>query len=327
LRVGLEALRSDQPRAAVAALELAVVLQPENSTARDALDRALNLEPLLALLLQANAARDAGELESARTLLQQARALDPEHAGAEAQLKTVERDIARRDFNRAMTLGYQALDDARYDEAERQFLKARGILPAAAETDSALQQARTARTRAQIDAFGRSAQSAEEREDWQQAINSYREILNIDDSVVFARAGLIRSQTRAGLDSSLRQALEQPLRLGDDAVYQRTLAIFQQAQGLEQKGPLLRKQLAELDELLKLAIKPVPVLLRSDEQTDVTVYKIAHLGTFSRQQLSLKPGSYTAVGVRKGYRDVRVEFVVDHSGDNGIVEISCTEPI
>lgn len=312
---------------AIVALELAVNLQPELPEPQLALERARNLEPLLALLEQANDAADTGELEQARSLLQQARSLDPQHAGAQVQLQNIERDISRRNFNLAMTAGYQALDDIRYDEAERQFLKAQAILPASAEPSSALQQTRTARTQAQIEAFRQRATAAEQRENWEQATVAYREILAIDESVVFARAGMIRSQTRAKLDKSLRIALSKPERLGETSVYQSVSKLYQQALALEQKGPLLRKQLQQLDAVLQVAQTPVPVLLRSDEVTDVTVYKVAHLGTFKRQQLSLKPGSYTAVGVRAGYRDVRQKFTITPDGASSVIEISCTEPI
>ncbi len=327
MQLGLEALASDQAAAAVTALELASALRPELPQPQLALDRARNLAPLLVLLEQANEAHEGGGLEQARTLLKQARQLDPQHAGAEVQLHNIEREIARQNFNLAMTAGYQALDDARYDEAKRQFLKARSILPASAETGGALAETRSARTQAQIKAFRQRASAAEQREAWSAAITAYQEILAIDESVVFARAGLIRSQTRARLDKGLRSALAKPERLGEDTIFQNTSRLYQQALALAHKGPLLRRQLQQLNELLEVAQLPVSVLLHSDEATDVTVYKVAHLGTFRRQQLSLKPGTYTAVGVRDGYRDVRRKFTISPNGENPIIEISCTEPI
>jgi hypothetical protein len=327
LQAGLDALNSDQAETAITALDLAVVLFPDHEGAIEALARAHTLAPLLALVQEATDAREQGELESALELLQLAHGMDPQHSGAEAQLHSIEREIARRNFNRAMTAGYQALDDTRYDEAERQFLKARSILPAAVETESALQQTRSARTSAQIEAFRRRAVDAEERESWAQAIQAYQEILAIDGTVVFARAGLIRTQTHARLDKNLRVAIAQPGRLGDDTIYRNTRALYEQALGLQKKGPLLRKQLEQLEELLRLALIPIPVLLHSDELTEVTVYKVARLGAFRRHQLNLKPGTYTAVGVRSGYRDVRLQFSVGHNQQNPTVEIACTEPI
>ncbi len=327
LEAGLAAIRSDQVEPAVTALELATLIKPENPEALAALERARNLEPLLELLTNATSARATGELEAAIDLLEQAVALDPEHPGAAAQLASVQRELAKRNFNRAMTAGYKALDDAYFDEAERQFKRAQTILPAATEPESALVETRIARTQAQIDAWRQRAEAAEAREDWNKAIAAYREILDIDSTVVFARGGLARSQTRAQIDTRLRQILDNPTRLSNDSVFRDTQALYQQALNLDNRGPMLREQLTRLDELLAQARIPVPVLLQSDEQTDVTVYKVAHIGAFRRHQLSLKPGEYTAVGVRKGYRDVRKKFTVDHDQQSMVIEIACTEPI
>ena len=226
-----------------------------------------------------------------------------------------------------MSAGYQALDEKRHDDAEQRFLEARKILPGAPEAETALVLTRTERTRMQIDDLAQQAEAAGSRENWQQAVDAYQAILDTDSSVVFARAGLIQAQTRARLNESLNHAIEKPERLNDENIYRDTLALYRQAQGLEHQGPSLRKQLQDLEELLRLAIIPVPVLLRSDERTEVTVLKVGQLGTFRNHRLNLKPGTYTAVGVRKGYRDVRRQFTVAHSGDSPVVEISCTERI
>lgn len=69
------------------------------------------------------------------------------------------------------------------------------------------------------------------------------------------------------------------------------------------------------------------VTLHSDQQTEVTVYKVARLGQFDQRELELRPGSYTAVGSRMGYRDVRVEFSVAAEGAPPAVTVVCTERI
>lgn len=327
LDAGLAALRSDQADAAIQALELAIVIKPDHPEALAALERARNLGPLLELMKEANAAAAAGELEQAIELLKQATALDPEHPGAAAQLAGARRDLAKRNFNRAMTEGFAALDDGRYDEAERQFKAAQAIMPSAGEPQDALEQTRIARTQAQIEAWRQRAVAAENREDWPKAVSAYEEILTIDQTVLFARNGLARAKSRAQLDTRIKQVLAKPERLSNDAIFADSRAMYLQALTLENKGPILREQLLALSTVLEQARVPVSVLLQSDEQTDVTVYKVAHLGTFRRQQLTLKPGVYTAVGVRKGFRDVRKEFKVDHAQQGKVVEISCTEPI
>ena len=328
LELGLGALRSDQAAPAIAALELALLIKPDNVDVIAALARARNLEPLLELMQQASDASAAGDLAGAIAKLEDAVALDPEHPGAQAQLSATRRELAKRNFNQAMSAGYAALDDGDYDAAERQFKAAQAILPAAAEPGTALAETRIARTQAQIEAWRRRAEAAEEREDWNRALAAYKEILDIDRSVVVARSGLLRAKSRAQLDQRLQQALASPDRLSNDAVYQDTQALYQQALTVDPQGTLLREQLNQLDTLLRQAAIPLPVLLQSDEQTDVTVLKVAKLGSFRRQQLSLKPGVYTAIGVRKGYRDVRKQFRVKPGAEQAsVIEIACTEPI
>ena len=67
--------------------------------------------------------------------------------------------------------------------------------------------------------------------------------------------------------------------------------------------------------------------LQSDGLTTVTLYRVGELGLFTTHTLSLTPGSYTAVGVRAGYRDVRTEFVVAIDGQVPVVNVVCTEAI
>ena len=69
------------------------------------------------------------------------------------------------------------------------------------------------------------------------------------------------------------------------------------------------------------------VTLRSDGQTSVVVYKVARLGQFEEQRLSLRPGTYTAVGTRRGFRDVREEFTVTPGGLAAPVVIACRDAI
>ena len=50
--------------------------------------------------------------------------------------------------------------------------------------------------------------------------------------------------------------------------------------------------------------------LTSDELTTVTLYRVGALGAFASHDVELRPGTYTAIGSRDGYRDVRQTFTV-----------------
>jgi tetratricopeptide (TPR) repeat protein len=327
LAAGEQALLANDPAAALAALEIALLLRPDEAAAQRAMARAGTLEEVLATWASARQLREQGELEQAQALLREASGIDPAHAAIRADLAAVGQDILRRDFNQAMTRGYQAMDGGDFAAAERHFQQARRIMPDAPEIDGALMEARTGKTGQQIARWQDRARTAEANEDWDGAAEAYRKILAIDNTVVFARDGAARSDQRLELDKQVKLVLGEPARLTDERIYARTRDLYQSALGLPGQGPRLKRQLGELGEVLRLARTPIPVLLQSDELTDVTVYRVAHLGTFRRQQLELNPGTYTAVGVRNGYRDVRRKFTLAHGEQAPSIEITCTEPI
>jgi hypothetical protein len=69
------------------------------------------------------------------------------------------------------------------------------------------------------------------------------------------------------------------------------------------------------------------VVLESDAATEVMVYRVGRLGTFTRHELKLKPGTYTVVGSRPGYRDVRLQLVVTPGPPPMPLVIRCTESL
>ncbi len=59
----------------------------------------------------------------------------------------------------------------------------------------------------------------------------------------------------------------------------------------------------------------------------LVVHRVARFGRFKERRLNLRPGTYTAVGSRPGYRDVRVRFSVRPSSEAIVVEVRCEERI
>jgi hypothetical protein len=51
------------------------------------------------------------------------------------------------------------------------------------------------------------------------------------------------------------------------------------------------------------------------------------LGRFSQQILDLRPGTYTVVGSRSGYRDVRRRLTVDPNRPPRPLDVRCEEKI
>jgi hypothetical protein len=65
----------------------------------------------------------------------------------------------------------------------------------------------------------------------------------------------------------------------------------------------------------------------SDSRTQVTIQSVGTFGSFSRRDIELRPGRYTVIGTRDGFRDVRRDITVTPGKESLTVNVSCSEPI
>lgn len=327
LALAREGLEMGDLEQATAALDMADAIEPGNPEAAQLRQRVEVLPQLLALLENAAAAEQANDLASAIEQLKQAVALDPLHQRSGTELERVTAAYNDQRFNEAMTEGYAALDANQFDTARKAFRRAAQLQAGSSEASSALQEVETAATAHRLATLQSSGTKDEQAEQWQQAVTAYEKAQKIDPNVLFAREGLARSRDRARLDKQFRAAIEDPQRLSDTAVAGATEKMLQMARKISPRGPVLVSQIDQLEQLLKQANTPIAVTVRSDLETDVVIYKVAKLGKFDQHQLDLRPGNYTAVGSRLGYRDVRVDFAIVAGSKPSPVTIACTEAI
>ncbi|MFT7288686.1 MAG: tetratricopeptide (TPR) repeat protein [Halieaceae bacterium] len=322
-QVAVEALDRE---AANAAFDLAELLEPDSGALAELAGRLAALPAVSAAVETARSAEAARDLASAVTALQEAQSLDPSHQYVQSELSRVGAALNTERFSAAMSEGYAALAADDFKRARRDFDRAGKLRGEGAEVAAALQELAVARTAATLRALRRRGDALLAAEDWAAAIPVFEEALSVDGSLRFAREGLATARPRAVLDAELTAIIEGSERLVDDAVLREARGSLSQAQSFADIGPGLSAQIAQVTEILSIASEPLSVNLRSDAATEVTVYKVARLGMFAETQLSLRPGQYTAVGTRRGYRDVRVVFSVS-PGRRATVVVACTEPI
>lgn len=327
LEIATDNIEAGKPAIVNSALGLAAILKPESAELASLQNRAATLRPLIALLANAAVAEEAGELAAAERHLQDATELDGQHLRARSELQRVSQAHLQQRFNAAMSEGYLALDAGQFNSAKRQFKQAASLNVGVDEAASALLEVAGAEQASRLTKLKRQGEGLENGEQWQEAVTAYEQARAIDGDVLFATQGLDRSLNRARMDKQFRNAIAQPERLSDTAVAEATAVLLQMAKRISPQGPLLKQQIQSLETLLQQANTLVSVALRSDEKTDVVIYKVARLGRFQEQQLTLRPGTYRAKGSRVGYRDVLHSFTVSHRGLSSPVVITCTEAI
>jgi hypothetical protein len=230
-----------------------------------------------------------------------------------------------RQFVEAMSAGLAALENRQWLAAQDAFSRASRLRPDAPEVDDGLTRARAGQRRELASESLRRARGFEENEAWREAEKMYLAVLAIEPASAPALDGVKRTKTRADLDEKLEFHLANPGRLATQSVFEDAASTLEEALETRPSGPRLERQIAALESVLARASTPVAVILESDDSTDVTVYRIGRLGTFVRRELNLRPGTYTVVGSRPGYRDVRVQLNVTPDTPSKPLVIKCSE--
>jgi tetratricopeptide (TPR) repeat protein len=195
------------------------------------------------------------------------------------------------------------------------------------EVDQAAALLAEKQTRAEIGRLKGRAEQFSGEEQWQQALEAYEAILRLDPNLLFATAGQVAAAKRAELDRSMSNAIDHPLRLQDEGQQSAAGSLLAYARQVEPQGPRLRAQIEALDALLKAVRTPVAVIIESDNLTDITIYHVGRIGPVFTRKIDLKPGTYTVVGSRNGYRDVRKEIIIGADSNEYRYDIRCEEAI
>jgi tetratricopeptide (TPR) repeat protein len=231
----------------------------------------------------------------------------------------------QRLYVKVMSEGLKALEARQWEAALAAFDRASRLRPDAPEVADGMARARAGQRREAIADNLRHAHGLEQAEAWPEAEKMYTAVLAIDPESAVALAGQQRSDLRASLDEKLEYHLANPTRLGTSAVFDDAAACLEEALETVPSGPRLESQIARLEAVLERASTPVSVILESDAMTEVVVYRVGRLGTFTRRELALKPGTYTVIGSRAGYRDVRLQLVVTPGSPPKPLVVQCTE--
>jgi tetratricopeptide (TPR) repeat protein len=327
LTAGENALSAGQGEVAKQAFESARRIDPNNRRAQDGLQRVRNLGGVLPLIADGENAEKANDFARAVQDYSQALSLDPNNAKAKAGLARAHAAFGEDSYAKAVGAGFASLGAGRLDDARVAFEKARSIRPNGPEAANGLSRVGAAlRARGFASTRQRGA-GLEAEERWTEAAAEYDAALKVDPSLVFAQQGKARALSRAELNDSLQALIDRPERLASPAVRAEADTLIKRAAVQDPAGPVLRSQIARLQILLPGFDTPVRVEMLSDNATQVQIQRVGQFGTFNKREIELKPGKYTVVGTRPGFRDVRRDVTIAPGGDVQTISVSCVEPI
>ena len=327
MRSGMESLERLDDEAAKTWFQLALALDPANSSAKQGLNRAGNLRRVIDWIQRGQAFESNGEFDQARDAYAEAIALDGHNQSAPDRLRQIDELILTRDFQHAISTALAALERKEYVESQLALDRADRLRPNVPEVLNISLKLREARQFAALERIRGEAARHEEGERWQQALQAYERALRIDENTSFAIRGKSRAMNFVKLNQQVEYYLANPDRLQSPDPIAHAREVLKVANAISDVGAKLRDKRDRLQKLIDGFNTPRSVILRSDEKTDITVYQVSRLGLFSERRMMLRPGVYTAVGSRAGYRDVRIRFRVPPSTEETTVIIRCEEKI
>jgi hypothetical protein len=327
LAEGERALAAGQSASALQAFELALRIEPGNGPATTGRQRAGGLDSLLPLIADADNAATRREFARAISLYEDVLRRDPSNQAAQAGLARVRSAAGNDAYARAIGDALAALRAGQLDTTRAALGRARALRPQAPEVAAVAAQLGSAEAGRDLTGVKARAEAHEAAERWADALAEYERLLKADASLEFARLGRERVAPRAQLAAALQGLIDQPARLAAPEVRSDADRLLARARAIDPAGPALRSQVARLELLLPEYDRPVTLALESDGQTRIRILRVGEFGAFERRDVELKPGRYTLVGTRSGYRDVRREITLLPGGATPPVDVRCSEPI
>jgi len=327
LESGWQALRVDDSAAAQAFFEIAKAIDAGSLDALDGLERARVRPDVLRLMADGEFARMGNDLKTAQVAYTEALALDSAYEPAQSALQAVDDEIRELAFRDAMSRALSALAQEQVDTADKALKQAASLKPGSEVVRNTQQELAQIRQKLWLEGQRRTAEKARSLEDWPTVVASYEKVLTRVPQANFARQGLVFAKDRERLHKQLDHYLQDPTRVYSDQPRANAEILLESAANPPVAETRLADKISRLQALIIEAITPRAVTLESDGLTSVQIYHVGRLGQFISKQLELRPGTYTVVGSRPGYRDVRQTLTVKPGQAQTALDIRCEESV
>ena len=317
------AIDQRQTAQADTALTEALLIQPNHPERASLTRRIANLEQVISLIRTAKNHQLAGRFQDALDTYQAVRTLDPETTGLAALEAEVRQAAEDEQINQYISQGFAQLNSANYSAARQAFQNALNLAPDNPVAQGGLEQVSKEYDLDQISKFRNAAQAAMANERWDDAMQQYQAILNLDNNIQFASSGLDSARAHNDAEKLLTAINKEPTRLSNQTLYLQAQDILTEAQSLSHIGNNLQALLTSTETLLVQYRDPVAVTLISDNATDITISNIGRVGFFERKDMTLRPGQYTIRGSQAGCRDIYLTVLIVPGVEQ--LDLSCQE--
>lgn len=230
-----------------------------------------------------------------------------------------------------------ALEKHQYSFASEKLKMAQSLKPGDPVLQELDKRIRGEKKKSKINNLMRKANLEEKNEQWKNALNDYEQIQLIDANINSILVKIKRINVYIKINKILNEIITKKERLQDDKVLQETKKSLQYIELYIEENkhllypikqtPELTKKIGKAKKIIKEASIIISITIRSDNYTDVSIYKVGQLGKLKEKKLNLRPGIYTIVGSREGYRDFRQNIEITAKDQFRVIVVVCREII
>lgn len=303
----------------------ALGLHPKSSEALALNEKIEALPQVLELLSSADVAHAENNLEREAHHLSSALALAPERTVLKVRLDDLEVQLTEAKFSRHIKNGLTHVQNKNLKGAKASVSAARKLMSGRAELSILTDQVGRLENALKFEDSMYKAEQAAKNENWNSALSYYIKASAIAPDNKNLLDKMRATQAIISLRDNIARHLGSPNRLGAANVRADAKRLVRDSTAFFDFSPSLKTTSTELSELISAYEKKVPLLVRSDNQTNILVRGMGKIGKTDERYIELHPGTYMFEGQCPGYKSRLVKVVIKPGVTNMTLEVICNE--
>ena len=311
-------------------------IDKENKIILRSLERITNRVAVIRLYNQSMEQQKKLQFDEAIEYLNKALVIEPEYKKTNKALIEIKEKKRKIDFNNKIGEILAALDKNNLSMAEDKINRAKKLNSNDAIIAELEIRVKEKYKSIEIKRLQKKAKKQEKNEQWQVAKKTYQRILKLDSNTSMAIMSQARVTAYIELNQLIDPIIENPDRLQNDKVLNKSRLAVQFVNNKILKNdaiykvseiPKLMQKILIAEKIISDASIIINITIKSDNETDIIIYKVAKIGKIIERNIQLRPGKYTIVGSRAGYRDYRKIFHVTANDQTIVINVQCREKI
>ncbi len=319
--------KQDQYQQARFHINKALNIVPNQPKAVAFLHEIEKLPVILQLIEEAKTAQAENNLRKELAFQEKLYLIAPERAGVKERIENLTQKIREEDFTDHISTAFSAVEQKNIQNGWNHYKKAKEIYPDRNELTILAAKLQALEKQIRIQTALNAANQAIRRDDWKTALQHFSKAAKDAPQDKIIKERIHQAEIIVSQQQEISNCLSDPYRLSSKAVRNKCTQTVTKAEPVKKSSFSLQQRVNELENVLFLMNRLIPVHVISDQNTYIRVRGVGHVGTVAEKIIQLKPGEYIFEGTRTGYVSKLVPVRIPYDKPTFQLNIICDQPI